>query len=171
KNRVHGIGWAVSGEPDTQGGQARLDEQDQNERARHRLPRDAARRRHEHSRRQREKKRVRQHQRHPPELAQRDAPQQQRNRQHGEDRQQTVKAIDRCGRQLTQHDVVTFQVGQEQKSERAFALFLAQAVGGVTNARYQAAEQKQSCQRVKDVFAQFFRRLVRLKKKRPAENE
>ena len=44
KNRVHGIGWSVSREPDAQGGQARLDEQDQNERARHRLPRDAARR-------------------------------------------------------------------------------------------------------------------------------
>ena len=148
-----------------------MDEQNQQERAEHRFARAFAHCGNENSCCQGKKKRVRQHQRHAPQLIHRHAAQQQRNRQHGENCEQTINAIQRGGRQFAQHDVVPPQIGEKQQSERPLALLFTQTIGRVTNARRQTAQQKKSGKNVEYMLAQFLRRRLRFKNQCAPENE
>ena len=91
---------------------------------------------------QRKEQRVHQHQRHAPEFAHRHAAQQQRHGHDRQHRQHAVKRRQRIRHQLAEDHVVAPEVRQEQKTQRALALFFAQAIRRVPDTAEQAVEAR-----------------------------
>ena len=100
---------------------------------------------------QREQERVHQHQHRAPEFATGDPPQQHRDGQHREHRQQPVEPAHRSRHQLSQHHVVPLQVGQKEQAERSLALLHAQAIGCRAASVGQAIDHHDPGQPFKDV--------------------
>ena len=107
-----------------QGGQPQHDGHAQTRRVACRL----RQRRGNHAGGEREEHRVQQNQTHPPEFREAHAAHEQRDGEHRQRGQQSVKSIERTRHQFAGHDIEAAQVGEEQEAERAVAFFLAQTI-------------------------------------------
>ena len=120
----------LAGHPRDQRRPARREQRDE----RHRQPDGfalvLAERRAEQAEGEREKQVVQTHQHHAPKFCPGHATEQQRNRQHGKNRQQSIHGGDGGRGEFAEHDVVAPQVGEKEQPERALAFLLAHGIGG-----------------------------------------
>ena len=106
----------------------------------------------EHADRERAEEQVREREHLPPEFAGCDPAQKQRQGEDRKKRNQAEEPVDRGGDHLAEHDVVAFQVGEEQQAEGALAFLFAQRIGGLEDPPEDGVDPDQSDQSAEQHF-------------------